>query len=93
MSFFIFPSSSYSLNPIIASPIITLNYIVPFVTMNKSVEAFAGLDHQYTPEDFYIKLMHTSFFQWEKNLLILKLIINGTNEIWHIFYVSYLETL
>ena len=30
----------------------TQNYTVPFVSMNKSVKPFDGLDHQYTPEEY-----------------------------------------
>ena len=28
------------------------NYTVPFVAWNKTVRAFDGFDHQYTPEEY-----------------------------------------
>ena len=45
-----FLSSSSTLNPIHPSSVGTQNYTVPFVAMKKPMEAFDGLNHQYTPE-------------------------------------------
>ena len=50
------PSSSSTLNPMNPSSVGTQNYTVPFVAMKKSVEAFDGLNHQYTPEELKVLL-------------------------------------
>ena len=44
-------TSSSTVDPTNPSPVITQIYTVPFVAMNKSVENFDRLDHQYIPAE------------------------------------------
>ena len=46
------PSSSITVNPINPPhPVTTQNHSAHFVTMNKPMKIFDGLDYQYTPEE------------------------------------------
>ena len=47
------PSSSSAANPINPFPMLTLNYTVSCVAMNKSVKTFDGFDHQNTPKEYW----------------------------------------
>ena len=79
------PSSSsiptgYQVNP---PPVVTHNYTVSCVAINKSMKTFDGLDRKLTPEKYPQYLMKTWFSLWKNKFLIFYLIIKDTKQNWH----------